>query len=286
MRLLLLCACLMSTICFAEEPAKTPEKKANPPETPPAKLIQKSAGQLPIIISCPHDGTLPIPGVPVRVGTGIEKFVIVRDTNAGLIAEELATELEKRFKRKPYLILAKFSRKYTDANRPADGAYEDPKAKPIYDEYHQFLKDSCQEVQKNFQRGLLLDIHGQGAEKDTVYRGTNNLKTVKALVDRFGKPAMVGEKSILGHMSRNGVKIFPPIDSNDPENKSFAGGYIVQTYGSHTAYAIDAIQLETGGNQRNKDRKDFVMKLADGIEVFAKEYLTLDAKPSDPASKK
>lgn len=263
---------LVATVTFAE-----------PPKVPP--LIEKQAGTLPIIISCPHDGTLPIADVPVRSGTNIEKFVTVRDTDSSLVSEELAKELEKKWHAKPYLIIARFSRKYLDVNRPTTGAFEDPQAKPVYDEYHQFLKEACQNIQQKHRRGLLLDIHGQAAERDTVFRGTNNLKTVKVLLDRYGKPAINGEKSILGHLSRNGVKVFPPIDSDEAENKSFSGGYIVQTYGSHTAYAIDAIQLETGGNQRIKNRREFVLKLTDAVTAFATEYLPIDAKPTDPKSK-
>lgn len=255
-----------------------PAVVAQDPGKPPEKLIDTHAGALPIIISCPHDGTRAIPDVPVRLGTGMEKFVVVRDTNAGLIAEELARELEIRFKAKPYLVIARFGRKYLDVNRPAEFAFENDRARPFYDGYHQLLKEYGQAVQKKWNRGLLLDIHGQGAESETVFRGTNNLKTVKALVSRYGKPAVVGDKSILGHLSKNGVKVHPPCDSDDPEDKRFSGGHIVQTYGSHTAHALDAIQLETGGAQRGAGRKVFVQKLADAVEVFAREYLPLDDK--------
>ncbi|WP_020475775.1 N-formylglutamate amidohydrolase [Zavarzinella formosa] len=268
--------CLFTFVlpAFAQDPGK-----------PSEKLIDTQVGALPIIISCPHDGTKAIPDVPVRMGTGIEKFVVVRDTNAGAIAEELAKELETRFKAKPYLVIARFGRKYLDVNRPMDGAYENEKAKPYYESYHGLLKEYSQAVQKKWNRGLLLDIHGQGAESETVFRGTNDLKTVKALITRYGKPAVVGEKSILGHMAKNGVKIFPACDKDDPEDKRYSGGHIVQTYGSHTAYAIDAIQLETGGKQRGSGRKEFVTKLADAVEVFAREYLPMEAGKKPKADK-
>lgn len=251
---------------------------AQNPDKPAEKLIDTRKGDLPIIISCPHDGTKAIPNAPMRLGTGIEKFAVVRDTNAAAVAEELAQELEKRFKAKPYLVIARYSRKYVDANRPAEGAYESDNAKPYYENYHAILNEYGKAVQKRWNRGLLLDIHGQAADNETVFRGTNNLKTVKALMTRYGKPAMVGEKSILGHLAKNGVKVHPPVDSDDSEDKRFSGGHIVQTYGSQTAYALDAIQLETGGKQRGTGRTVFVKKLADAVEVFAREYLPLEEK--------
>ncbi len=79
---------------------------------------------------------------------------------------------------------ARFHRKYIDANRPPDIAYEDPRAKPVYDAYRDTLAGYCREVRKTYGRGLLLDVHGQGAMKDAVIRGTKDGKTVALLVQR------------------------------------------------------------------------------------------------------
>src|SRR4029077_14458110 len=89
-----------------------------------AKLLTVRKGTLPIIVSAPHGGAMPIPGVPERRGEGVAKFVTVRDTNTDILAEKLVEELEKKLGGKVYLVVARFERKCLDVNRPAAGAYE------------------------------------------------------------------------------------------------------------------------------------------------------------------
>src|SRR5258706_367118 len=79
-------------------------------------------------------------------GSGVSRFVVVRDDNTDLLAERLAVAIEKRMKGKPYLVVARFARKYVDVNRPAADAYESPAAAPTYEAYHAALKDACDRV--------------------------------------------------------------------------------------------------------------------------------------------
>ena len=265
--------CLLTILAGPLVPLRGEEKLAE-------NLVIVQRGNLPIIISAPHGGSAPIADVPVRKGgPAIAKFVTVRDGNTDQLALKVAAELEKKLGGKVYLVIAQFDRKYLDANRPADGAYESDKAKPSYDAYHKALKTACQEVQKEYGRGLLLDLHGQGAEADTIFRGTQNGKSCSVLTQRFGKAAVVGPKSILGQMEKSGYKIFPANNKDDKEDSRYNGGYMVQTYGSHQGSAIDALQLEMGTGLRKRDRIDkTAADLAAAVEVFAKEYLPAPKK--------
>lgn len=240
----------------------------------PERLLTIQRGEVPIIISAPHGGRTPIANVPERRGNGIDKFVVVRDTNTDTLAELLSKAIAKELGAKPYLVIAHFERKYCDVNRPAQGAYEHDKAIPYYELYHRTLADACKEIQRDYGRGLLIDLHGQAADAEAIFRGTNNGRSVKALVDRFGKEALTGEKSILGQMGKLKYKVIPANDSTDNEDKRFTGGYIVQTYGSSAGNAIDAIQLETGGSARAKNKLEQTAKdLATAIHVFRDAYL-------------
>ncbi|HEX3146515.1 MAG TPA: N-formylglutamate amidohydrolase [Gemmataceae bacterium] len=248
------------------------------PQTPET-LITIRKGTLPIIISAPHGGRTPLAAVAERRGHGVDKFVVVLDGNTAELADKLFTQIEKKMGGKPYLVVAHFERKFIDVNRPADGAYEDAKAKPFYDAYHKALAEFSKEVQKDWGRGLLLDIHGQGADADAVFRGTANGTTVKALTDRFGKTALTGPKSILGQLDKQGFKVIPANDSTEKEDSRFNGGHTVRTYGSHDGQAIDAIQLELGGKFRAKaNLDDAAGKIADAVQVFAKEYLPAEKR--------
>jgi N-formylglutamate amidohydrolase len=248
----------------------------------PEDLVFVQKGTLPIIVSAPHGGRKPIPGVGRRAGTDVVNFSVAFDTNTLELTELFAAALEKKLDGKPWLVVARFSRQYLDPNRPRDGSYESDKAKPYYDRYHDSLEAACKAVKKEFGRGLLLDIHGQGEFNHAICRGTQNGKTVTALKDRYGWPAVTGKRSVLGHMERSGYKVLPSCDADEKtkEEPKFNGGYIVQHYGSHTGYAIDAIQLEFGIFLREKERDRLAKTaddLADAVAIFHDEYLK-DAK--------
>jgi N-formylglutamate amidohydrolase len=243
-------------------------------QAPTDKLLTIKPGTLPIILTAPHDGTLSVPGVPKRKGDGITKFVVVRDTGTAPLVELLADAIEKKMGGRPYVVIARFSRQYIDANRDPKNAYESKKAKPVYDAYHAAIEDAKKAIVKKWGRGILLDIHGQGAENDTVFRGTNDTKTVKHLIGRSGRGALIGPKSILGVMEKKGVKVKPACASTDKEDRRYSGGYTVQHHGSRDGGSIDAIQLELGSALRlAKGRPRTAELLAEAVAVFAKEFL-------------
>jgi N-formylglutamate amidohydrolase len=239
------------------------------------KLLTICAGMLPIILSAPHGGRQSIPGVPVRSGAGVTQFASARDNNTDKLAETIAVGLEKRLNAKPFLIVAHFERKYLDANRPTEIAYESREAKPYYDGYHNALREANERIKGGWGRGLLLDIHGQGAQAETIYRGTGNGKTVSSLTQRFGTEAITGPNSIFSQLERMGYKILPSTRESHKEQQ-YVGGYIVQTYGSHRQRGVDAIQLEIGTKLRARANLErTATDLAEAIALFAQAYLPL-----------
>ena len=90
---------------------------------------------------------------------------------------------------------------------------------------------------------LLLDFHGQAASADTIFRGTQNGTTVMKMVEQHGAVALTGEQSILGYLATKGIKVSPANTppGTPPETKSFGGGWIVRSYGSHTTNGADAM---------------------------------------------
>lgn len=252
------------------------------PPGKPEEFVTVQKGTLPIIISAPHGGRKKLPDVPERRGKGVANFQTVLDANTAEIAEILAAELEQHLKGKPWLVIARFERKYLDVNRPRELAYESEHAKPYYDAYHGPLEAACKAVKERFGRGLLLDIHGQGQFPDAICRGTQNGKTVTVLKDRFGWYSLNGKRGLLGALERCGYKIVPECtaDEKTKEERLFVGGHIVGTYGSHTGYAIDAVQLEIGNRLREKEKGRYTQTardLADAVAAFHDEYLK-DAK--------
>lgn len=252
-------------------------------EAEPDRLVTVQPGNLPIILSAPHGGRDAVAGVPERRGEGVKQFKSESDSGTDRLALLLADAIEKKLEKRPYLVIARFHRKYVDANRPAADAYEATEAKPTYDAYHRALAEARQQVMRRWGHGLLLDLHGQVAENKAIFRGTQNGKTTTHLISRFGREAVVGKKSLFGSLAEQGIAVIPAVDSTDREDSRYSGGYTVQTYGSADGGTLDAIQLEVGKDLRTAETSaETATRLASGIAAFARTYLPKaeqDARP-------
>ncbi|MEM1070555.1 MAG: hypothetical protein AAGI63_16755, partial [Planctomycetota bacterium] len=105
------------------------------------ELVTVQAGDIPIILSAPHGGRLAIPKVDKRLGVGVRSFRTVMDTRTDLLTQKIADEIEKETGKRPFLVIAQFHRRYVDANRKPERAFESPNAKPVYEAYHQAIRD-------------------------------------------------------------------------------------------------------------------------------------------------
>lgn len=235
----------------------------------PDSLVMARTGQLPILITVPHGGSEVVPNVPLRSrGT--------TSTDAGTIqlAEALARHLTTSLGGPPYVVAARFSRKYIDANRAAAEAFDAPTAKPAYDAYHGHIRHFIAQIRERFPRGaLLLDVHGQSEDSGVVHRGTRNGATVAALIRRHGPEALSGPNSVLGIVRAKGYHVFPPNTpvGNPPEDRRYNGGYTVHTYGSGTPGGLDALQIEVGRTLRTDAA--FIAALGEGLTIFYRTYL-------------
>ncbi len=237
-------------------------------------LVCVEKGELPIILSAPHGGTLDIPGVTPRKGEGLKKggagFFAGRDGGVEELAHATSDAIFAKCGKRPYLVAARFHRKYLDVNRPAEIGSEDPKAKAVYDAYHDALRRFCSEVRGKFGGGLLIDIHGQGTSRTTVYRGTKDGATVSVLREKHGAEYVDGPRSLLGLLKARGWKVYP--DDGGKEKSGFTGGTIVRSTGTKET-GIDAIQLEFGADYRSKAGREKTAKvLADALLEFTRVY--------------
>jgi len=263
-------------VCAAPLTLPAAQAEQDPPKADAKSLVEVQTGTLPIIITAPHGGTEKVPGVPERMGVGVKQFATVRDTGTDKLARAFAADVERQLGKKPWLIVAKFDRKYVDANRAADQAYEVKEAKAYYDAYHAPLVAALKAVKEKHGYGILLDVHGQGKYPDAILRGTQNGKSVVLLRQRHGYAAVAGKNSILGRFERTGNKVLPRSDAGEKakEETGYTGGFTVGNYGSHSAYAIDAIQLEIGSNYRTAENMPKTARdLADATVAFHDAYL-------------
>lgn len=129
------------------------------------ELVLVRPGSMPVILCAPHGGRAAIPAIePRRVQDnspgpwgGVHTSA---DTSTDVLASGIASELRKLTRRDAYLVVAKFARKYIDANRPPELALEDPRARRYYDYYQHSIRRFVDEVRTKYRAGLLIDVHG------------------------------------------------------------------------------------------------------------------------------
>jgi N-formylglutamate amidohydrolase len=233
----------------------------------PSSVIDAAPGTLPLLLTVPHDGADFLGPFPHR-----SRGTTVRDAGTRDLAERVASLLQQRLGHRPYLVIAKFSRKHLDANREAADAMEFAEMLPAYRAYHDQIAAYIAQLRNTFLSGaLLIDVHGQSGEPDTTFLGTRSGLTVKNLVSRSGPAAVLGPDSIIGQLARRGYRVNPAPDADSPrEDPRYQGGYTVVAYGSHRSEGIDAMQLEFGRQHRSNAR--LPEDLADAIAHFMRAH--------------
>ena len=250
----------------------------------PAELVLVRQGGLPIVLAAPHGGREAIPGVEprqdranvtaYRIWGGFQRST---DGNTDVLAQGIAAEIAKLTGKAPYLVVAKFQRRYIDANRPPELAFDSSDARPYYERYHHSIRGFVDEIRAAYPAGLLIDVHGQDKDPEVVMRGTINGRTVERLLRRAGVKAVTGPDGIFGALEANGFKVFP--GNNVPprgrsEDGGFNGGYTVSFYGSENRLGIDAVQMEFGSRYRAKAALDQTIRdAAKAIVAFHDAYL-------------
>src|SRR5262245_25668511 len=89
--------------------------------------VSRHRGTLPILLTCPHDGDDHPANVRERTDantphdcTSFNKFSKSRDPGTEGITRRVAQRIYDVFGESPYVVIAEFSRRFIDANRPAD----------------------------------------------------------------------------------------------------------------------------------------------------------------------
>ena len=252
-----------------------------------ANLVSSHRGTFPVILSCPHGGAEQPAGVPERTGSvpRCRPISRSRDLNTSEITTGMAQRVLDIFGEAPYVVVAEFHRKYIDANREAECAYEVPAARQYYDEYHNTLRNYVDEVRAETGGvGLLFDIHGTLViEEDPadLYLGTDNKKTVARLL-QFDPQALWRRRSLRGYLGPEAAGyVISPKQPNKEETKEVDGGHTVRTYGSSKSDGVDAIQLEIASTLRNNrdKRAALIENMAYAIGNFAARYINVQSRP-------
>jgi len=287
-----LLACLCLGACAPEAPPPR-AATADPGRAGETGYIHHRPGELPIVLSVPHDGALAPADIPDRT-TG----VTVRDSHARALAEAIRDALAARCGRAPHLVVCELSRKKVDCNRPLAEGAADPAAARAWRDYHDALDAAERAVLARSPHGLYLDIHSHGHPKKRIEIGyllkADDLRLPAARLDADDTVAarsslralsrrtpakfselLRGETSLGGLLVARGVPAVPsPTEAPLPGEPYFNGAYDIAAHGSRDGGRLDAAQLEVPGMLRDtpEHRAATARAIAEALEVYFERH--------------
>lgn len=222
--------------------------------------IRYYEGNIPLILTAPHGGEVAPEDIADRTSG-----VFDLDDYTIELTQNIIDEFYKQTGKIPYVVMGEISRTKVDLNRQREDAYEDEKAKIIYDEFHHLIQKCEQEIDEKFAKGLYIDIHGQSHPKgylefgyllfnDVLKLNDNDLqkyhdKTSIKTLSKFSKETFLeqlkGAHSLGSLMCAQGYDSIPSaklpyaVDDN-----YFEGAYDTIRYGALKGGNISGIQIE------------------------------------------
>ena len=292
--LVTLCLSLLTLVAHAAEVGgETPRVSAS-------GFIRHWPGELPIVLSVPHDGAAKPTDIPDR-----PRGVTVRDSYSAALGHALRDALRERCGAAPQLIICELSRKKVDCNREiGEGAAGQPKAAQVWREYHAFIDDAEAAVLTRSKHGLYLDIHSHGHPKPRIEIGyllkaselrltDERLDADRSVADRSSirwlsqrTPAkfselLRGETSLGGLFAARGVAAAPsPREVLLLDDPYFNGAYDIEAHGSRDKSQLDAAQLEVPGPMRDTPahRAVTAKAIAESLEAYFARHFGVKLK--------
>jgi len=258
-------------------------------------FIEYIAGNTPVIISVPHGGYLEPDSIPDCPGCST-----VRDAFTQEIGRGLSNVYFEQTGCYPHVIINLLHRRKLDANRDIEEATGGiPLLITAWNAYHEFIEIAKMRVEKDYQKGLFVDLHGHGHDIQRIELGFLLSKSNLQLSDsELNVSTILNKSSILNLVNSNlqdlshselirgtqslgsilNIKGFPSVPSDSdlyPENDEpyFTGGYNTQRHGSRDGGTIDGIQLEF--NQDIRFDEALRDKLIDSLATSLSEYIDL-----------
>jgi hypothetical protein len=247
------------------------------------RLVKRHRGTMPVILTSPHGGSETPANVTERTDAATPAgcdFVTSRDNETATITEAVTQKILDLTGLSPYAVVARFHRRFIDANRSRNCAFNDADARPFYDEYHNRVSSYIRQIlDQNQGRGFLFDIHGtQVIEEDPadIYLGTANGASLLPSFERrnlFMQHGLHGLLTWVRHPTATGPVFqyrVSPANDTATETGAVNGGFTVRNYGA----LVNCIQIELASTVRDSGEKQaFVVEdLAFAIINFVRRH--------------
>jgi hypothetical protein len=250
--------------------------------------IEYRPGELPIVITAPHGGTMEPDEIPDRT-TG----VATRDTNTDALAIAISDAFQARTGKRPHIVICRLHRSKLDANREiVEAAQGNRLAQRAWFEFQLFTEAASHVVAGTYGKGFYIDLHGHGhpiprlelgytltaeelALADAALEALANQSSIRSLASRSTSPFVAllrGDESLGTLFEAQGFPAVPSKSQPHPDGAPyFSGGYNTERHGSRNGGMIDGVQIEThsvGVRDTPVNRQRFASALVDVLMTF------------------
>jgi len=227
------------------------------------QYVEYIAGDLPVIVTAPHGGSLRPAEMPDRMVSDT-----LRDSNTQELARAIDTAFVVATGHHPHVVMCRVHRVKLDCNRElAVAAMGDPEAAQAWNEFHSFIATAKAAIVREQGSGLLIDLHGHGHTLQRLELGyllsgaalgnpdsvldrpewfdSVSVRALGATPGRRLSAILRGPSSLGDLFAGRGYPAVPSGPDPAPAGTPyFNGGYNTVTHGSRTGGSVSAVQLE------------------------------------------
>ena len=262
------------------------------------QYIEYIAGNLPLIFTAPHGGTLTPAEIPDRAAPACGgTATTVRDSNTDELARAVRTAFFNQTGRYPHVIINRLHRQKLDANRDRiEAACNDAEAAVAFDEFHAFVEIAKRRVLLDHGRAWYTDLHGHGhaiarlelgylleaedlrlndstLNATSTFENESSIRTFSAQTAASFAAVLRGPSSLGTLLSSAGFPSVPSASDPAPlaDQLYFTGGYNTVTHACSTGGNICGVQIEShfaGVRDTQENRLAFATALARVYETF------------------
>ncbi len=286
--------CVLSFLVFGSVHAQANEVGAS--RLSSEGHIEYIVGNLPIIISAPHGGTLLPSKIPDRTYGTMQS-----DTHTDLLAMEIVRDFFDKTGGYPHMIICHLDRSKLDANRDIEEAAQgDPIAEQAWNDFHGFIDEAKVAVLGSHEQGLYIDLHAHGHTAQLVEVGYllsnarlsaddreianwKDVSSIRELGDRSGlsfAELLRGETSFGSLLEARGYASVPSTTHPDAGSGGyFSGGFNTRRHGSRDGGKINGFQIECPWYNvvsSSWDRSDFSEAFVDALVAYLKVHELID----------
>lgn len=259
--------------------------------------VEYVEGNMPLVISIPHDGELKPEDISDRTCIGCSKNQDIYTIEIGKTLREHIFKLTGLY---PYLIISHLHRSKLDPNRNIEeAAGDDQQAGTAWTEFHHFIDSAIFDVEQKYGKGLYIDLHGHRHKINRVELGYlltgeelrlpddflndesfYQYSSIRNLINNNKSHSYTeflrGSESFGTMLANRGYAVVPSSDIPFPKEDEpiFSGGYNTEKHSSASGGTVDGIQVEIGLELRMDPvgRIAFAKALSEVVLKYLKTY--------------